>query len=100
MGNKVHLLAVEGFCPTPTLQVEDPPSFFTCLSEERSEFGFTHVLHLRISLAFQGAIYDLRWCMKNHYETFLCHLRYTSAFVGHLLLLSGIATVLFLPLSF
>lgn len=58
------------------------------------------VLHQRSSLAFHGAIYDLGPCMNNHYETCLCHLRYTSAFVVHLLLLCGIAAVLLFPLSF
>lgn len=58
-----------------------------------------HVLQQRSCVAFHGAIFNLMQCIKNHYKTFLRHLRYSSAFVGHLLLF-GIGAVLLLPLSF
>lgn len=54
-----------------------------------------NVLHQRSCVAFHGAILNLMQCMKKS----LCHLRYISAFVGHLLLF-GIGAVLLFPLSF
>lgn len=100
MGNKIHLRPEGSSCPTSTLQIKDLWSFLHMFKQGKVWVW----LHARFTPqkfpCSHGAIYDLRQCMKNHCETFLCHLRYTSAFIGHLLLLSGIAAVLFLPVSF
>lgn len=73
--------------------------FLTSLTNERFQFDLMPVLHQTSCVAFHGAIFNSMKCIKNHYKTFLCHLRYTSAFVGHLLLF-GIGAVVLLPPSF
>lgn len=98
MGNKIHLPLEGRSCPTPTLQIKDPPSFLHMFKQGQVWVWFPACFTPE---KFPGFPWSYLWFKAMHEESLwnFCHLRYTSAFVGHLLL-SGIAAVLLLPLSF